>query len=146
MTPKHICRGVSPLLKQQHTQGCLVILLVSNHGWLSSRCLAPQWLLVMTSQSAASKRTPQGPRTIEALGQWPEFYAKACWDSEMGQRLVGLVRGGVYMHSDYSGWDSQKEGFRVVWPQLEQLSGVQIPAVVGLRACDWEQLPHFVYY
>ena len=87
---------------------------------------------------ASSFLDDQGPASLEKLCLWDEFYASRCEEmSVMGDRIMKNLRRGVFIATDFSGFDAPRECFRIM---TQALAKKPLP-VHFVRSCDWDTVP-----
>lgn len=89
---------------------------------------------------AEDDEAPDGPATGPDLGYWDQQFADVVAGSSMAPRIEKLLRNGALAVTDYSGFDSPKEGFRIFLPRLADLMGTKFGEVHWVRSCDWGAL------
>ena len=95
-------------------------------------------------RSSAAEQFPLGPETAEELGAWPRYYAEKAARDGMLLNLQRLFRHGALGVSEFSGWDAQREAWRVLAPSLSQACPGGIAPLQWVRSCDNGTIQQFV--
>ena len=81
-----------------------------------------------------------GPRTTQELAEWDTHYAHKMLHNGLARALMHLGRGGLFFATDYSGYESPREGLRIQLAKLCQIMVVPSLAVHFVRSCDQGKL------
>ena len=87
---------------------------------------------------ASSLLDDRGAESQEQLNQWDQFYALRFQEfSLMSERLLGNLQRGLYVGTDFSGFDAPRECFRIMTCALDKEFGAQLSDHVHfVRSCD----------
>jgi hypothetical protein len=78
-----------------------------------------------------------GPESAESLGCWDQTFARIFVQSGLARNLLHNLRFGGLATTDFSGYDSPRESWRVLLPAIASQVGIACPSVHFVRSSDW---------